>query len=165
MRLPDNAIVRSSYAESEMGNLLVGQFGREDKNFFAIRTEINQPYMVILSASLEKVDYPYLCQPNNPPRVLDLGKNWYFNVPINECNPRAGRNIFENNNSVLLFGSGKYYIDLRKDGHFLELPSGRLLNQLPDSSTVFAWSRFDICIPNDTVNEASSIVFSWPEKE
>ena len=166
MQMPAEAAVKP-FEDAGLGSLLVGRFGDEAPNFFAVRTELQEstgaatPYMVVLSSWVDNNEWPYLCAPAAAPiRVLDLGRDWSIDVSIDETAP-----AFTGDPSRILVRSGTgFCISLAKELMYLDLARGKLIKRPADAGREASWSAFSLYLPQPGMDGPGIEIFNWPHK-
>lgn len=166
MQIPKNSTVKDFKAAS-LRSLLVGRFDENQANFFAIRTEIintagTAPYMIILNASIDDEERPYICDPHGGARVFDLGTDWLIDVSINFKEPSQPARFGNRAGEILVRSGASYFLRL-KDAYYLDMDTGNLVSSLPDNENVVGWTEFTIHLPQPNEPGPGTEVFKWPE--
>lgn len=165
MLISDDAELKP-FTQAALGSLLIGRFG-DGPNFFAIRTELQEStgeptsYMAILSSWLDDQPLPFLCAPvHREPVVLDLGKDWSFDLTIDENQPTFDRRP----DTVLIRSEAGVFIRL-SDGLRLDIAKGITVKDVADLNLIAAWSAFGILLRQRAVEGLGPRIFVWPQRQ
>jgi len=169
-----NTIVKNTlkhYHQSACGNLLVGHLHNSGSSFYAIRTEYRDQdrfpgaYLLMLSTELDDIDPPYLFKPAYEfPMVIDLGKDWTFDIQVNEQLPF----LPVTHRPPLVLKDGCFYLPLHNDDVSYNCATGQieigtLTQTMEDASYMVSRSLYSISIPNPQTPNKRTPVFHWPE--
>lgn len=166
MQIPNSAEVKQ-YQDAEIRSLLVGRFRKDDPNFVAVRTEYQvgtgdpTPYMAILSSWVDGQPSPFLCNPQNPPMVLDLGANWSIDVSVDESMPGWPATFAREPNEILFRAGPGFFIDLGRN-QYLDIASGSVVDVLPNRGNIACWSQFTLHLAQPDIRGPGAEVFCWP---
>ena len=165
MQIPDSATVRP-YLDVEPRALVLGREGTD--GYLAIRTgrgdEPDDARLAVLSPNIsDDHESPFLFRPQQAQHVLDLGKDWSIDVPLDAGAFYPNRAIRVDPTAILLRAGGRYFLDFGINEGFVALDDGIFIDQLPDTRDQASWNVFSICYPQKHIAGPGAVIFSWPE--